>query len=229
MMTNVVAPGCLGARSSPRASALLDPHSARIAGRPHPAVRHRPLPPPAISLHRFVPSRDRKVPGRLFGRVVQAYSEICLQHSLELEKPRNSNLFEVRNVEESAERVSSLPPSRQLPGLRRRFRAADLPAAAAAPGKCGQAELPWQQPNAIEVQSGCSAMYYCIHGGTVSCNSPLAGTCISSGAGCGMVSCNGTATWCPGRCIGSHHCASFCGWDKPDSYCDDFGCCVCVG
>lgn len=101
--------------------------------------------------------------------------------------------------------------------------------AAATPEKCGQAQLPWQQPDAVEVQLGCSASYNCVHGTIVGCSSPLVGTCISSGAGCGMVSCNGVATWCPGRCAGSHHCANFCGWDKPDSYCDDFGCCVCVG
>lgn len=106
------------------------------------------------------------------------------------------------------------------------------PAAEPAQGQCGEAaaaELPWQQPNVVQVQLGCSASYNCVHGTIVGCNSPLVGTCISSGAGCGMVSCNGVATWCPGRCAGDHHCANFCGWDKPDSYCDDFGCCVCVG
>ncbi len=75
---------------------------------------------------------------------------------------------------------------------------------------------------------GCTAEYNCVHGTTVSCSSPVNGTCQASGAGCGAVFCNGQATWCPGRCIGDHHCAGFCDWD-PEAFCDEFGCCDCDG
>lgn len=79
-----------------------------------------------------------------------------------------------------------------------------------------------------QAASGCSAEYFCIHGGSVSCSSPLVGTCTSSGAGCGRVTCNGTTTRCPGYCVGDHHCWSFCGgFEAPNSYCDWGGCCVC--
>jgi hypothetical protein len=124
----------------------------------------------------------------------------------------------------AAEAAAVLPPAEDQEA------ATEAPAAERSPGKCGQAaaQLPWQQPNAIEVQAGCTATYGCVHGTIVSCSSPTVGTCTSSGVGCGVVVCDGVATWCPGRCHGSHHCASFCGWNRPESYCDDYGCCVCV-
>jgi len=77
--------------------------------------------------------------------------------------------------------------------------------------------------------SGCTASYNCIHGGTVSCSSPLAGTCTSSGQRCGRVTCNGQTTWCAGACQHAFHCASFCNQQgSTDGYCDSFGCCVCL-
>jgi hypothetical protein len=107
---------------------------------------------------------------------------------------------------------------------------AEVPAAIGGqPAACAQpaAALPWLQPAPTPMQLGCSASYNCVHGTTVSCSSPLVGTCTSSGARCGVVTCQGQSTFCPGYCAGDHHCASFCGWDDPASYCDDYGCCVC--
>lgn len=79
-------------------------------------------------------------------------------------------------------------------------------------------------PQKVEA-AGCSASYFCVHGGTVECTSPLAGTCTSSGQHCGRVTCNGQTTWCAGACYFDHHCASFCGGFG--GYCDQFDCCVC--
>jgi hypothetical protein len=76
---------------------------------------------------------------------------------------------------------------------------------------------------------GCTATYNCVHGTIVSCSSPLVGTCTSSGARCGEVTCNGVTTRCPGYCYGDHHCYSFCmSQGSSDGYCDSFGCCVCL-
>jgi len=72
--------------------------------------------------------------------------------------------------------------------------------------------------------AGCTASYNCVHGTIVSCSSPLVGTCISSGAGCGQVTCNGVTTFCPGRCRNDINCLSFCGGE---GICDEFGCCDC--
>lgn len=77
---------------------------------------------------------------------------------------------------------------------------------------------------------GCSAWYPCVHGGSVSCSSPN-GTCISSGQGCGLVVCNGAATFCAGACNGNDwSCARFCHdtYGSTDGYCDLTKCCVCL-
>ena len=106
--------------------------------------------------------------------------------------------------------------------------AAETPAAEPEPA-CAQeqAALPWLLPTPTPAQTlGCEASYNCVHGTTVSCSSPLVGTCTSSGQGCGVVVCNGQTTWCPGRCTGDHHCAVWCGF-TPNASCDEFGCCVC--
>lgn len=75
--------------------------------------------------------------------------------------------------------------------------------------------------------SGCYAQAPCIHGGFVSCSSPIGGTCSSSFQGCGRVTCNGVTTRCAGTCVGDHHCAGFCDL-APDAFCD-LGCCDCDG
>lgn len=78
--------------------------------------------------------------------------------------------------------------------------------------------------------SGCTASYACVHGGSVSCSGPT-GTCTSSGQGCGVVVCNGVATFCPGACNGNDwSCASFCyqTYGSMDGYCDLTRCCVCL-
>lgn len=75
---------------------------------------------------------------------------------------------------------------------------------------------------------GCTATYNCVHGTIVSCSSPVNGTCSASGGGCGSVTCGGQTTWCPGRCVGSHHCAIYCDF-APDAFCDWAGCCDCDG
>jgi hypothetical protein len=76
---------------------------------------------------------------------------------------------------------------------------------------------------------GCTASYSCVHGTIVSCSSPLVGTCTSSGAQCGQVTCNGVTTRCPGYCYGDHQCFRFClDQGSIDGYCDTFGCCVCL-
>ncbi len=56
---------------------------------------------------------------------------------------------------------------------------------------------------------------FCVHKPptTVSCNSPITGTCTASGGGCGLVNCNGAITRYPGYCFGDHHCGVFCGID----------------
>ena len=90
-------------------------------------------------------------------------------------------------------------------------------------------------PNALEAPprentAGCSASYACVHGGSVNCSAPV-GTCTSSGQGCGVVVCNGTATFCPGACNGNPwSCASFCysTYGSMDGYCDSLKCCVCL-
>lgn len=71
---------------------------------------------------------------------------------------------------------------------------------------------------------GCTASYNCVHGTIISCSAPVNGTCSSSGAGCGSVTCDGQTTWCPGRCRTDIHCYSFC---SSGGYCDEFGCCDC--
>lgn len=87
------------------------------------------------------------------------------------------------------------------------------------------AALPWNEPAKNPVL-GCTASYNCVHGTIVNCSSPFVGTCTSSGARCGAVTCNGQTTWCPGACNGPQHCASFCDF-SPNAYCDEYGCCVC--
>jgi hypothetical protein len=74
---------------------------------------------------------------------------------------------------------------------------------------------------------GCYAEAPCIHGGFVSCSSPLGGTCSSSSQGCGRVTCSGQTTFCAGTCVGSHHCGVFCDF-APNAECDQ-GCCDCDG
>ena len=76
--------------------------------------------------------------------------------------------------------------------------------------------------------SSCSATYPCVHGGSVNCSAPT-GTCSSSGARCGSVTCNGTMTACPGTCMHAFNCANFCytNYGSTDGDCDSFGCCVC--
>jgi hypothetical protein len=105
--------------------------------------------------------------------------------------------------------------------------AAPESATAPSPSACAgeQASLPWLLPTPTPAQ-GCYAEYNCVHGTTVSCSSPMVGTCTSSGQGCGVVVCNGQTNWCPGRCIGDHHCATYCDF-SPNASCDDYGCCVC--
>lgn len=76
---------------------------------------------------------------------------------------------------------------------------------------------------------GCTAEYNCVHGTIVSCSASVPGTCISSGGGCGQVTCNGVTTRCPGYCLGDHHCLTFCmAQGSFDGYCDWGGCCVCL-
>ncbi len=71
---------------------------------------------------------------------------------------------------------------------------------------------------------GCTASYNCVHGTIVSCSAPVNGTCSSSGARCGSVTCDGQTTWCPGSCRTDIHCFFFC---SSGGYCDEFGCCEC--
>lgn len=87
----------------------------------------------------------------------------------------------------------------------------------------GSAEGSAEAPARFDA-AGCTASYNCVHGTIISCSSPLVGTCISSGAGCGQVTCNGVTTFCPGRCRTDIHCLSFCGGE---GVCDEFGCCDC--
>lgn len=76
--------------------------------------------------------------------------------------------------------------------------------------------------------AGCTAWYPCVHGGSVSCSGPT-GTCTSSGQGCGLVQCNGQASFCPGACQTDWNCATFCytTYGSTDGYCDSLKCCVC--
>lgn len=76
---------------------------------------------------------------------------------------------------------------------------------------------------------GCTANYACVHGGSVSCTGT--NECISSGQGCGLVVCDGEATFCPGACNGNDwSCVRFCreNYDSEDGYCDLTRCCVCL-
>jgi hypothetical protein len=78
---------------------------------------------------------------------------------------------------------------------------------------------------------GCTAEQICVHQppATVSCSGPPGTSCSSSWQGCGLVTCNGVTTRCPGSCVGDHHCFNFC-WNtygSLDGFCN-FGCCQCL-
>ena len=92
-----------------------------------------------------------------------------------------------------------------------------------------KADMGWEKPPRVDL-AGCTAEAICVHNppNTISCSSPVNGTCVASGAGCGTVECNGQITRCPGYCLADHHCATFCNlFENPNSYCNT-GCCECV-
>ena len=105
------------------------------------------------------------------------------------------------------------------------------PDAAAAPSPVvAGASAPTQPPEPLFLADGCSAEQICTHQppATVSCSGPPGTTCSSSWQGCGLVTCDGVTTRCPGYCVGDHHCFNFC-MDTYGSFegtCD-FGCCDC--
>lgn len=85
-----------------------------------------------------------------------------------------------------------------------------------------------EEPEQLNM-TGCEASINCVHGGTVSCESPVNNSCESSGQRCGRVTCGGETTWCPGVCLHAFNCATFCfqNYGSSDGDCDSFGCCVC--
>lgn len=106
-------------------------------------------------------------------------------------------------------------------------------AAAAAPADPAQPAAPAVEPplEPLFLADGCTAEQVCIHQppASVSCSGPPGTTCSSSWQGCGLVTCDGVTTRCPGYCVGDHHCANFCmeTYGSFEGVCD-FGCCECL-